>query len=106
MPGGEGGRGRDLQQPVESTVLTSWLNPCRSEEHTSELQSPMYLVCRLLLEKKKEFKLIVDEYVIGGCAIYRGIFHGGLVLGLVAEQNAGENRDARRWSRVNFEISQ
>src|SRR5437762_10539573 len=26
--------------------------PLRSEEHTSELQSPMYLVCRLLLEKK------------------------------------------------------
>src|SRR5437879_10325365 len=29
----------------------------RSEEHTSELQSPMYLVCRLLLEKKKNIKL-------------------------------------------------
>src|SRR5437879_10298477 len=29
------------------------LKPGRSEEHTSELQSPMYLVCRLLLEKKK-----------------------------------------------------
>src|SRR5437762_7642505 len=28
----------------------------RSEEHTSELQSPMYLVCRLLLEKKKNKK--------------------------------------------------
>src|SRR5437762_3726840 len=28
-------------------------NGHRSEEHTSELQSPMYLVCRLLLEKKK-----------------------------------------------------
>src|SRR5437762_7351143 len=28
----------------------------RSEEHTSELQSPMYLVCRLLLEKKKKQK--------------------------------------------------
>src|SRR5437879_12788190 len=28
-------------------------NEGRSEEHTSELQSPMYLVCRLLLEKKK-----------------------------------------------------
>src|SRR5437879_13024031 len=28
----------------------------RSEEHTSELQSPMYLVCRLLLEKKKKPK--------------------------------------------------
>src|SRR5437763_3750153 len=26
----------------------------KSEEHTSELQSPMYLVCRLLLEKKKK----------------------------------------------------
>src|SRR5437762_10011516 len=29
-------------------------NEARSEEHTSELQSPMYLVCRLLLEKKKK----------------------------------------------------
>src|SRR5437879_6851213 len=29
----------------------------RSEEHTSELQSPMYLVCRLLLEKKKQAQL-------------------------------------------------
>src|SRR5437879_7000177 len=29
------------------------LRHLRSEEHTSELQSPMYLVCRLLLEKKK-----------------------------------------------------
>src|ERR1017187_11009284 len=28
----------------------------RSEEHTSELQSPMYLVCRLLLEKKKKIR--------------------------------------------------
>src|SRR3712207_8385416 len=28
----------------------------RSEEHTSELQSRQYLVCRLLLEKKKEFQ--------------------------------------------------
>src|SRR5437762_3794659 len=28
----------------------------RSEEHTSELQSPMYLVCRLLLEKKKNIE--------------------------------------------------
>src|SRR5690348_17553584 len=30
------------------------LEPKRSEEHTSELQSPVHLVCRLLLEKKKE----------------------------------------------------
>src|SRR5438876_12450608 len=29
-------------------------SPARSEEHTSELQSPVHLVCRLLLEKKKQ----------------------------------------------------
>src|SRR5437764_2018977 len=33
----------------------------RSEEHTSELQSPMYLVCRLLLEKKK--KKITSQHI-------------------------------------------
>src|SRR5256885_6101669 len=32
----------------------------RSEEHTSELQSPCNLVCRLLLEKKKTFRDRVD----------------------------------------------
>src|SRR3989441_5217638 len=31
------------------------LGPARSEEHTSELQSLAYLVCRLLLEKKKKY---------------------------------------------------
>src|SRR3712207_8104468 len=31
------------------------INGARSEEHTSELQSRQYLVCRLLLEKKKKF---------------------------------------------------
>src|SRR2546426_3704440 len=38
----------------------------RSEEHTSELQSPCNLVCRLLLEKKKKNKKpdIVSAYVI------------------------------------------
>src|SRR5258708_26164026 len=33
--------------------LGRWFNE-RSEEHTSELQSPDHIVCRLLLEKKKE----------------------------------------------------
>src|SRR5438094_5650584 len=32
----------------------AWDTPFRSEEHTSELQSPYDLVCRLLLEKKKK----------------------------------------------------
>src|SRR5258707_3689660 len=38
-------------QPAWVRVL-HWIN-ARSEEHTSELQSRQYLVCRLLLEKKK-----------------------------------------------------
>src|SRR3712207_8764778 len=33
--------------------LRHWSHGLRSEEHTSELQSRQYLVCRLLLEKKK-----------------------------------------------------
>src|SRR2546422_6954033 len=33
---------------------TAWRNRSRSEEHTSELQSRLHLVCRLLLEKKKK----------------------------------------------------
>src|SRR5437762_13714069 len=38
---------------LSSAAMTKSRAGCRSEEHTSELQSPMYLVCRLLLEKKK-----------------------------------------------------
>src|SRR2546425_3466886 len=38
---------------------TSWL---RSEEHTSELQSLAYLVCRLLLEKKKKQRIKEKNY--------------------------------------------
>src|SRR5258708_14852083 len=36
------------------------LDQIRSEEHTSELQSPDHLVCRLLLEKKKHQPTIVE----------------------------------------------
>src|SRR5436189_4565520 len=39
--------------PALADCPTRQSRPDRSEEHTSELQSPMYLVCRLLLEKKK-----------------------------------------------------
>src|SRR2546425_4690143 len=35
--------------------------PLRSEEHTSELQSLAYLVCRLLLEKKKKWKVHISR---------------------------------------------
>src|SRR2546422_6368991 len=38
----------------------------RSEEHTSELQSRLHLVCRLLLEKKKKKTIIYDLVVCRG----------------------------------------
>src|SRR5690348_18131461 len=58
-------RGRPSRKADDSSVPFEWSSafrqrPCdasrlarRSEEHTSELQSPVHLVCRLLLEKKK-----------------------------------------------------
>src|SRR5260370_18839374 len=43
--------------PKTPTRKTAALN-CRSEEHTSELQSHLNLVCRLLLEKKKTRQIL------------------------------------------------
>src|SRR5205807_3005891 len=43
-------------EPVGEVTVTVISEPVRSEEHTSELQSPCNLVCRLLLEKKKSIK--------------------------------------------------
>src|SRR3712207_7636368 len=44
------------------SAFTTWLR--RSEEHTSELQSRQYLVCRLLLEKKKKTNLPSAIYTV------------------------------------------
>src|SRR5688500_19301507 len=48
--------GRDPEEATLDSRLPGALLEClrRSEEHTSELQSPCNLVCRLLLEKKKQ----------------------------------------------------
>src|SRR5437763_9585253 len=46
-------RGRVVPPHGAAPQQRQLLLAARSEEHTSELQSPMYLVCRLLLEKKK-----------------------------------------------------
>src|SRR5256885_8464860 len=58
---GSGWAGRGGQQKTRRTVEVRRVGirclqrpPGRSEEHTSELQSPCNLVCRLLLEKKKK----------------------------------------------------
>src|SRR3712207_7612934 len=43
-----------LRDELVTELLRSLPKQLRSEEHTSELQSRQYLVCRLLLEKKKD----------------------------------------------------
>src|SRR5438445_2785186 len=47
----------------------------RSEEHTSELQSRQYLVCRLLLEKKKQKKLPAQIKFPGHTKITKNCFY-------------------------------
>src|SRR2546429_4476942 len=42
-------------------LLALWVANNRSEEHTSELQSRLHLVCRLLLEKKKKIKQCITS---------------------------------------------
>src|SRR3712207_7092080 len=66
VPSGSGGNPRAVPgctprrralSLLEDAVDQAWQDLCelgRSEEHTSELQSRQYLVCRLLLEKKKQ----------------------------------------------------
>src|SRR3712207_8909628 len=54
--GGEGECARQLERVVPDARARLRQRDCRSEEHTSELQSRQYLVCRLLLEKKNNDK--------------------------------------------------
>src|SRR3712207_7064516 len=49
---------RPLRSPLRRASCVGGSRPVgRSEEHTSELQSRQYLVCRLLLEKKKKINI-------------------------------------------------
>src|SRR5947208_6827874 len=47
-------REEDFRKERDNFTYTQDVGEIRSEEHTSELQSPDHLVCRLLLEKKKQ----------------------------------------------------
>src|SRR3712207_8661099 len=51
-PGHAGGRAHPCHGDADEDTLRQRQRHVRSEEHTSELQSRQYLVCRLLLEKK------------------------------------------------------
>src|SRR3712207_7784450 len=55
--------GVDLLAETARRVRAAGWEPGRSEEHTSELQSRQYLVCRLLLEKKnQQYKHHIDVH--------------------------------------------
>src|SRR5436189_1614000 len=56
LPVAQGGPRRQGRGGLRLRHPPDRVTPPRSEEHTSELQSPMYLVCRLLLEKKNQQK--------------------------------------------------
>src|SRR3712207_7355544 len=49
--------------PFTKLAVTDTIPVGRSEEHTSELQSRQYLVCRLLLEKKKSLHILYTSYI-------------------------------------------
>src|SRR5438552_12928216 len=57
MPGGVIGVRQMIADFHKRRVRVLFPMMMRSEEHTSELQSPDHLVCRLLLEKKKEYTI-------------------------------------------------
>src|SRR3712207_8478917 len=59
MSVGRRAKARRSSGGVSPDRVPTWI---RSEEHTSELQSRQYLVCRLLLEKKKKF-LTLTQYI-------------------------------------------
>src|SRR5258708_18267748 len=54
QPAGQNSVQRPTPNPACLCAPAEWGAKTRSEEHTSELQSPDHLVCRLLLEKKKD----------------------------------------------------
>src|SRR5256885_11510458 len=69
---------RTLIQPHPETW--SRCSRSRSEEHTSELQSPCNLVCRLLLEKKKQTSTITRPFFLPSSrAVCHGIYPSSVI---------------------------
>src|SRR5205823_11025065 len=67
-------------EDMANLLLTTRGGKRRSEEHTSELQSLAYLVCRLLLEKKKyHIGLWAVDDVSAGSHALDDVFRGGVV---------------------------
>src|SRR3712207_8058675 len=58
LPAAEPAPGTHSPETTRAPPSCCRARPERSEEHTSELQSRQYLVCRLLLEKKKKYLIL------------------------------------------------
>src|SRR2546422_3489607 len=69
----------------------------RSEEHTSELQSRLHLVCRLLLEKKKSCRHLATHLALDAACV--GVAASGVFIvgdGLDHAESFGQDRDGPR----------
>src|SRR5256885_11458794 len=63
-----------------SQLITDGHSGTRSEEHTSELQSPCNLVCRLLLEKKKVYNASGSDSpvrLVASYVVHTAVYVGG-----------------------------
>src|SRR6476619_6607336 len=76
-------RSATLSASLPSSPVTTTGPSFRSEEHTSELQSLTKLVCRLLLEKKKNVVLVLHHAAVGRCIdpVLVGFAHDDEIVG-------------------------
>src|SRR5437867_4571742 len=95
---------RSIAGAIRASILRNlpWRPPrrSRSEEHTSELQSPYELVCRLLLEKKNYREVVID---LERCAMMDSTFMGTMAAVALRLKELGQGhlhvvhcRDRRR----------
>src|SRR6195256_5147597 len=74
----------------------------RSEEHTSELQSPMYLVCRLLLAKKMIGPAVIAAREFAGIALFVGGHHRTPMRALIMDDVDFSLSIAHQHDRLSF----
>src|SRR2546427_4172389 len=94
-------RSSTLRRPMRRCAahVTAWTRCMRSEEHTSELQSQSNLVCRLLLEKKKNFEKHAQRSSHHAVVHEQGArrHHAAVRAGL---KDRAVDRAAHAWARV------
>src|SRR5256885_3097849 len=95
VPGGPMDCWNDVKSSEEHLAKSKWV---RSEEHTSELQSPCNLVCRLLLEKKKKAWVNFTFRVCGLLYYFLCLFCNIWSFSLPSRPNVKEGCEFQRYS--------